>query len=55
MMMNDEDAVAAATVLRRLLEQVEAGEVESTSTERAYLAGAADAISRLAGQDDPAE
>jgi len=42
------DAGAVATGLRAVLAAVEAGEVEARPEERAYLAGAADAMERLA-------
>ncbi len=44
---NTEDARAAAATLRRVVAAVDAGDVAADSTERAYLAGAADALGHL--------
>ncbi len=44
---NTEDARAAAATLRRVVADVDAGDVAADSTQRAYLAGAADALGHL--------
>jgi hypothetical protein len=43
----------AAASLRAVLAVIDRGEVDATSTDRAYLAGAADALGRLACPCEP--
>lgn len=48
-----EVADGAAATLARLVGQIEDGRVTGTAAQRAYLAGAADALRALAGIPDP--
>ena len=47
--MADKDTAETAAQLRRVLDAVDAGEIEAEPGQRAYLAGAADALERVAG------
>jgi hypothetical protein len=49
---NTDDARAAAATLRRVIADVDAGDVEANSMERAHLSGAADAFDRIGGSTD---
>jgi len=46
-----ETARQTAANLREVLAQVDAGQVQATARQRAYLAGAADALDALAAED----
>jgi hypothetical protein len=46
-LLSESEVVEAAAGLRRLLDRVEAGEIEATAVERAYVAGAAGALEQL--------
>ena len=41
--MDENGRETAAEALQRVLEQIDAGEIEATDAERAYIAGAVDA------------
>lgn len=47
-MLTPDELAAAAAGMRRLLAAAEAGELAATTEERAYLAGAVEALARLA-------
>lgn len=52
-LLSESEVVEVAAGLRRLLERVEAGEVEASAVERAYVAGAAGALEDLAAMVSP--
>jgi hypothetical protein len=41
------DLAEVAAILRRVLDEVDAGELDADDVERAYLAGSADAFERV--------
>lgn len=51
--MNDDEIVGAQESLAAVLAVIDAGEIEATREEVAYIAGAADTLARLRDRETP--